>query len=157
MRPGPANTPALLPAWAPRTGALLVALVLGTVALLRLGGWQPAVEPGVLLQERMLRFADTRDGAVAVLDAGSGQTLALMPGEQGFLRGVLRGLARERRQHEIGRDAPYRLSLHDDGRLLITDPATGARIDLASFGPDNAAVFMQWLPDSGRVAIAAPR
>jgi hypothetical protein len=38
------------------------------------------------------------------------------------------------------------LSLHADGRLLITDPHTGQRIDLASFGHDNAAVFARWLP-----------
>lgn len=150
------NAPALLPHWAPRAGALLVAVVLATVALLRLSGWQPTVEPGAAVQERMLRFADTRDGAVAVLDAGTGETLALMQGEQGFLRGVLRGLARDRRRHAIGRDAPYRLSLHEDARLMITDPATGARIDLASFGPDNAAVFLQWLPLAERRGIRTP-
>jgi putative photosynthetic complex assembly protein len=79
--------------------------------------------------------------------AGNKPAMArVMRGEQGFLRGVLRGLARDRRQHGVGAEAPYLLSLHDDGRLLITDPSTGQRIDLASFGVDNAAVFTQWLP-----------
>jgi putative photosynthetic complex assembly protein len=73
-----------------------------------------------------------------------------MAGEQGFLRGVLRGLARERRALGVPADRPYRLTLHADSRLLITDPATGQRIDLASFGPDNAAVFLRWLPPSPR-------
>jgi hypothetical protein len=30
---------------------------------------------------------------------------------------------------------------------LITDTETGRFIDLASFGPDNAAVFARWLPE----------
>ncbi|MFY7854768.1 MAG: hypothetical protein ACOVQT_01400, partial [Rubrivivax sp.] len=42
--------------------------------------------------------------------------------------------------------APLMLSLHRDGRLLLTDPLSGQRIDLISFGPDNAAVFRRWLP-----------
>ena len=87
-----------------------------------------------------------------MIDAGSGQVLESVQGEQGFLRGILRGLARERRQHSVGSAPPYVLSLRDDGRLLISDPSTGQRIDLASFGPDNAAVFARWLPSQSRAS-----
>jgi putative photosynthetic complex assembly protein len=103
-----------------------------------------------VLAERRLAFADAADGAVQVRDATSGQPVARMAGEQGFLRGVLRGLARERRALGVPAEQPYVLTLHADARLLITDPATGGRIDLASFGPDNAAVFLRWLPPSPR-------
>ena len=136
----------LFPRWVLHTIGGLLLVVLVTVAVLRLSGFEPAVEPGAVLRERALRFADERDGAVRVVEHASGRTLELMRGEQGFLRGVLRGLARERRQHAMGAELPYLLSLRDDGRLLITDPGTGQRIDLASFGPDNAAVFARWLP-----------
>ena len=147
---------ALFPRWFPRAiGALLVVLLAG-LALLRLGGFEPAIEPGAVLRERTLRFADESDGAVRVIDHTSGRALALLRGEQGFLRGVLRGLARDRRQHGIGADQPYVLSLRDDGRLLITDPATGQRIDLASFGPDNAAVFVRWLPPIEPTGVKTP-
>jgi putative photosynthetic complex assembly protein len=128
--------------------AVVLLLVLLSVAAVRLGGFSPVVEPGALLAERHLAFADGPDGSVRVSDARSGEVLAELRGELGFLRGVLRGLARDRRAHGAGRAAPYVLSLHKDGRLLISDPETGQRIDLASFGRDNAAVFLRWLPPS---------
>jgi putative photosynthetic complex assembly protein len=135
-----------IPRWLVRAIGLTLLLVLGGVGSMRLSGFSPAQAPGAVLAERTLAFADTHDGAVRVSDAASGEVLAVMQGEQGFLRGVLRGLARERRAHHVGATPPYRLSLHDDGRLIISDPSTGQRIDLASFGPDNAAVFARWLP-----------
>jgi putative photosynthetic complex assembly protein len=123
-------------------------LLLAGVAALRLAGWNPATPPGRPWPSASLRFADTADGGVAVTDPVTGAGVAVLHGEQGFLRGVLRGLARERRQHGIPAERPYVLSLHRDGRLLIRDEATGQHIDLASFGPDNAAVFRRWLPSS---------
>lgn len=136
----------LFPRWMPRAVGLMLALLLAGLALLRVSGFEPAVEPGAVLRERALRFADDGAGGVRVVDHASGQVLDVMRGEQGFLRGVLRGLARDRRQQAVGAEFPFLLSLRDDGRLLITDPSTGQRIDLASFGPDNAAVFARWLP-----------
>ncbi len=138
--------PERIPRWLVRSIGVMLVLVLGGVALMRLSGFSPAVAPAATLAERALAFADASDGAVIVSDAASGETLAQLHGEQGFLRGVLRGLARERRARGVGAATPYRLSLHADGRLLISDPHTGQRIDLASFGPDNAAVFARWLP-----------
>lgn len=128
----------------------VVGLVLLAVAGLRLSGFDPVQAPGAVAAERRLAFSDTADGAVQVRDAVSGEQVARMAGEQGFLRGVLRGLARERRALGVPPEHPYVLTLHADARLLITDPATGQRIDLASFGPDNAAVFLRWLPPSPR-------
>jgi putative photosynthetic complex assembly protein len=143
-RPGRAKP--LFPRAVLVAAACIVGLTLLAVSTLRLTGFDPAQAPAAVVVERRLVFADASDGAVQVKDAVSGEAVARMAGEQGFLRGVLRGLARERRQHGVGADQPYLLSLRDDGRLLITDPATGQRIDLASFGRDNAAVFLRWLP-----------
>ncbi len=138
--------PERIPRWLVRSIGGMLVVVLATVALMRLAGFSPTIEPPAALAERTLVFADAPDGAVRVTDATSGELLAELRGEQGFLRGVLRGLARDRRAHSVGQQPPYVLSLHADGRLLITDPQTGQRIDLASFGPDNAAVFARWLP-----------
>jgi putative photosynthetic complex assembly protein len=144
----------------PRAALVAVALVVGVtllaVSTLRLRGFDPAQAPGAVVAERQLAFADAADGAVLVRDAASGQPVARMAGEQGFLRGVLRGLARERRALGVPADRPYRLTLHADSRLLITDPATGQRIDLASFGPDNAAVFVRWLPPNEPTGAPTP-
>ncbi|MCZ8110541.1 MAG: photosynthetic complex assembly protein PuhC [Betaproteobacteria bacterium] len=147
MNPGSVHaSPERIPRWLVRGIGALLLTVLVSVGLIRLNGFSPAVQPASALASRTLAFADAPDGAVRVSDAASGEVLAELRGEQGFLRGVLRGLARDRRAHQLGGDAPYVLSLHADGRLLITDPHTGQRIDLASFGPDNAAVFARWLP-----------
>ena len=144
-----------IPRWLVRGIGLLLLAVLVGVAGVRLAGFNPIVAPAAPLAERSLHFDDTPDGAVRVTDAATGETLALMHGEQGFLRGVLRGLARDRRAHGTGRATPYTLSLHADGRLLISDTDTGARIDLASFGRDNAAVFLRWLPAGALESLAS--
>ena len=68
-----------------------------------------------------------------------------MTGEQGFLRGVLRSLMRERRRSGLDLRAPLALLARPDGRLTLSDPSTGQRIDLESFGPSNLAVFAPWV------------
>lgn len=91
-----------------------------------------------------LHFRDRDDGGVAVLDGVTGAPLTVIePGTNGFIRGVLRGLARERRLHELGQTQPFRLARWPDGRLSLDDPATGRHIELASFGHTNQAAFAE--------------
>ena len=71
----------------------------------------------------------------------------LPPGTNGFIRGVLRGLARDRKLQRIGTEPPFRLTRWVDGRLSLDDPATGRRIELGAFGPTNAAAFAGLLYD----------
>jgi putative photosynthetic complex assembly protein len=66
-------------------------------------------------------------------------------GEQGFLRGTLRALARDRRIRGLSPAAPFVLALDQSGRLSITDSLTNKGIDLIAFGSDNLAVFEQIL------------
>ena len=85
--------------------------------------------------------------ATAIKGPGDGvvlvpyQLAVLAPGTNGFARGVLRGLARERRRSDIGMEPPFRLARWSDGRLTLEDPTTGRRIELGAFGPTNAEVF----------------
>jgi len=71
-------------------------------------------------------------------------------GEQGFLRGTLRALARDRRMRNLTSEAPFELALFKDGRLSIIDTLTGKGIDLEAFGPDNVAVFAKILAESAQ-------
>jgi putative photosynthetic complex assembly protein len=90
---------------------------------------------------RALRFEDTPGGAVAVLDAISGNEVARFEGEQGFVRGVLRAMARERKRRNVDHHLPLLLQGHADGSLTLDDAATGERIHLESFGPTQRASF----------------
>ncbi len=123
---------------------LVLATVLGVTAV-RVSGMQIREPDAATVSSRLLRFQDGKQGSVEVVDVKSGQMLQQFQGEQGFLRGALRALVRERRMRELGPTLPFELSARADGRLTLTDTATGARLDLESFGPTNAAVFAQLL------------
>ncbi|RIV85616.1 photosynthetic complex assembly protein PuhC [Aurantiacibacter zhengii] len=99
---------------------------------------------------RHLTFADLADGGVRIAEAGSDNEVALITSDttgSGFIRGVLRGLARERRMQGIGAAPPFALTLWEDGSLSLTDEATGRIIELGGFGPDNRAAFIALLPE----------
>ncbi|VVT11090.1 photosynthetic complex assembly protein PuhC [Erythrobacter sp. EC-HK427] len=98
--------------------------------------------------ERSLRFTDQADGTVLVSDADNGETVAVIDMETqsgGFVRGVMRGMARERRMHSVGAEPPFALTLWEDGSLSLVDTATSRSIELGAFGPDNRTVFLEML------------
>jgi putative photosynthetic complex assembly protein len=134
----------------------LVALTLAMVLAVRVGLAEreavPAVERSrartVPAATRTLTFADMPDGAVRVADAATGQTIATLHGERdggGFVRGVMRGMARDRQMRGIGQAPPFTLILWQDGSLSLTDPASGRSVELGAFGPDNRAAFLRFL------------
>jgi putative photosynthetic complex assembly protein len=98
------------------------------------------------VESRDLRFEDRSDGSVAVLAAKDGGVVEILaPGTNGFVRGVLRGLARERKMEGIGTEPPFRLIRWDDGRLSLRDMATGREVELVSFGITQIEVFAKML------------
>ena len=130
------------------SAAALIGLSLVAAAAARLGGLQAGQPPSAetAVASRDLRFADRADGAVVVSEAAGGRVVdVLAPGTNGFARAVLRGLARERRREEIGREPPFRLTRWADGRLSLADTSTGQEITLQAFGPTNAQAFAQLL------------
>jgi putative photosynthetic complex assembly protein len=131
-------------------GAVLALGALLAASFVAAGAWRAADLPtrdadAAVVKQRALRFEDRPDGGVAVIDAASAREIETVHGEQGFLRGTLRGFARERKRRDLGSAPPFELAARADGRLTLIDPATGHRVDLDSFGPTNAAVFSRWL------------
>lgn len=132
--------------------ALLLVSVLAAAAARWSGIGVQQLPQAAVLQQRELRFEDLPDGGIAVFDAAHpAQPLdRIAPASHGFLRGSLRGLARERKRQGGDARQPFRLQARADGALSLEDPVTGRRIDLRSFGASNAAVFAQWLPRPDR-------
>jgi putative photosynthetic complex assembly protein len=91
-----------------------------------------------------LRFEDQTDGSVAIRDALNGDLVyTVAPGTNGFIRGTLRGLVRERKRAEVGAAIPFTLIRWNDGTLSIDDSATGRRVNLDAFGAANTEAFAQ--------------
>ncbi len=116
------------------------------VALLRGQGMEIPQEHNPISWQRTLRFEDRPNGDVAVMEGQSHTEITRYSGEQGFVRGILRTLSRERMRRGIGSGPAFELIGHTDGRLTLLDPATGQRINLESFGPTNMASFAKLQP-----------
>jgi len=127
--------------------AAVVALTLVAAATSRVTGVGRTENPtSTAVEQRMLRFEDRPDGAVVVWDAEAGEAVhVLAPGTNGFVRGVLRGLTRERKLRGVGREPAFQLTRWADGRLSLQDPSTGRVVELGVFGPTNAEPFVEIL------------
>ena len=117
----------------------------------------PAAPAAVkVLGARRLRFVDAPDKSVQVLDADSGQEVYRVTGEAGFIRGILRGMARERRRLGKTPAEPFELSFQA-GLLTLHDLATGERIELTAFGHTNASAFARMMVDAAPGAAGGDR
>ena len=132
--------------------ALFIASSLAVVVLVvanyvQSGKVEHQVDAGVVAK-KTLYFKDLPNGSVGVISADNGQMIAQVEGQAGFIRGILRALARDRRIRQITSDDAFELVSRSDGRLTLTDLATKNRIDLESFGKDNAAEFAVFLKNA---------
>lgn len=146
-----------IPKHAVASAAMLVLTALALTTLVKVGVLNREAVPAVVRSEahvapvivRQLTFSDRADGAVVVRDVATGETVRVLvdgvPGN-GFVRGVMRGMARDRHIHGIGMTPPFTLTLWRNQSLSLEDKATGRSIELGSFGPDNRAAFAAMLP-----------
>ena len=140
----------------------LVLFAMAAASIVRIAHIAPSASPVLMRQaghiapvkSRTLRFIDRADGAVVIEDVVNGVTASVIrPGQQtGFIRGVMRGLARERHMRGIGDGPPFKLTLWRDGELSLVDTATGRAIELTSFGSTNRAAFAVLLDAKGTAA-----
>jgi putative photosynthetic complex assembly protein len=135
--------------------AALVLFVLAVAVYGRIEGLGHARPAGTVTAQRSLRFDDRSDGAVIVTLADSGRVLDVMTGQNGFLRGTLRGFARTRRSDGIGSGPPLDLVGYADGQLILVDPSTGRHVELEAFGSENEAVFVRLLTMQPRAQTAS--
>ena len=119
----------------PRGALIGAALLLGSAILL--AGAARITGVGTLAKPTSTAI-DTREA-----EGAEGPVAILAPGTNGFVRSVLRGLARERRLQGVGSAPAFRLTRWADGRLSLDDPSTGRIVELGAFGPTNRAAFAQ--------------
>jgi putative photosynthetic complex assembly protein len=99
------------------------------------------------IMTRPLRFVDASSGAVDVYDARSnGLVASLPPATNGFVRGTMRSLARQRHLRDVSADVPFYLTRWQSGTVTLDDSSTGSHVVLNAFGPDNLAAFARFLP-----------
>jgi putative photosynthetic complex assembly protein len=142
------------------TSALYAAGALIAVAILTVGGIRIGVLPAPetapesrvrrqvpIAVSRDFRFEDRADGALLVTDVAANKlAFIFLPGTNtGFIRGVMRGLMRERRLHEVQRAGAVTVTQWEDGALTLEDKTTGRILELGSFGDTNRAAFAQLL------------
>jgi putative photosynthetic complex assembly protein len=106
-----------------------------------------------------LQFLDQTDGSVLIRDASKGAVAStLTPGSNsGFIRGVMRGMARDRHLRGLESDAPFRLTLWANQNLALEDLATGRTIELNGFGDTNRAAFLSLMAPQAKAATVAAR
>jgi putative photosynthetic complex assembly protein len=127
-------------------GVLLAGAILASGAARLSGVGTTRMPAAAAVASVELRFLDGSDGSVRVHLHPEGTLVATLPaGTHGFARGVLRGLARDRRLQHLDSGPPFRLVRWSDGRLSLEDPATRRSVALEAFGPTNAQVFADLL------------
>jgi len=94
-----------------------------------------------------LVFLDEPDGSVQVRRSEDRSLVQVIkPTTGGFVRGVMRGFARDRMVRNVGSSPPFLLALSKAGQLSLTDLATGRVTVLEAFGSTNRAAFASMLP-----------
>lgn len=128
-------------------GSLLLAS-LGLAAAARYGdvGKSRPVHAAVL-EQRIFTVEDGAQSGVILRDAKDGRVLlTIEPGDGGFIRGVLRGFARDRRASQLASTDSFLLARRADGLLTIEDTSTGRIVELEGFGTTNREAFAKLLP-----------
>jgi putative photosynthetic complex assembly protein len=128
---------------------LLVGGALLMTATVRLTGTPPQASPTIeraaanvaAVKSRDLSFADQADGSLRITDVSTGSTAGVVEAgsQSGFIRGVMRGLMRNRQQRGVGIAPPFRLTKWANGQISITDSTSGYVTDLSAFGDTNRA------------------
>ncbi len=133
--------------------ALLIVAAIGLTVVARDRGMGRIERPESAAVEVVdVRFEDRPDGAIVAFRTDADERVEIgrfASGTGGFVRGVLRGLARERKLESLDRAGSFRLTRWADGRLSIEDPRTGRYVELGAFGADNSAVFAELLASGG--------
>lgn len=128
--------------------AALLSFTIIMIAVARITGTMLDQAPMTAeVQSRDIVFMDREDGSTDVKDVATGEVIqTLPPGSEGFIRGVLRSLARQRKGYDATLAEPFHLARRQSGDLTLKDPVTGILLDLRAYGETNQASFAALMP-----------
>ena len=129
---------------------MMLALVIASLLLVSFSVWTGRAQTGhpkdaAVIAERQLIIKTGGAKAVTLYDTDGNLLEHLDHG--GFVTVIGSGLDRERTVHGVSKDLPVTLTRRANGRLTVTDPATGWSVELTVFGSDNEAAFAKLLPE----------
>jgi putative photosynthetic complex assembly protein len=126
---------------------LLILFVVGLAGLITFDEWRSGtMGSSRVVASRDLVFTRQANGSMTVHIAGTRALVTTLPNaEEGFVAMTVKSMTRERNKFNVADTAPYRLSRAQNGRLSLTDPVTGTRIELVAFGVTNIGAFAQLL------------
>jgi putative photosynthetic complex assembly protein len=121
----------------------IAGLALALTILARLTGIGTDLHPlGAPIASHAVTIIETADKSVVFSDAVAGKVLlSYDAGRGGFFRSVLRAFALKRRAAGIAPEAPFDVTRWESGRITLSDPATGHRVPVDSFGPGVTRMF----------------
>lgn len=128
--------------------AALIGFTIIMIGIARITGYMMSQEPVTAeVLSRDLSFVEQDDGTMSVIDVGTGELVqTLPPGSEGFIRGMLRSLARQRAGYQVPLSDPFHLAIRENGSLTLEDPVTGMLLDLRAYGETNEAAFAALMP-----------
>ena len=93
-----------------------------------------------------LNFTDLGADQIAIIDAGAGDTIAVIgPTGDNLIRNAVLSLTRTRDRRGLPIDSQYEVIHWDTGRLTLSDIETDRHIPLDSFGPTDSGALAQLL------------
>jgi putative photosynthetic complex assembly protein len=118
-----------------------IALVLVSLAVFT--GREPTGQPkeAPVWKTQTMTIEGRGNHVLIVEDTGR----VLLDGNGGFISVVLDGLERARHVARVEGNPPVTITQFENGRVSLTDPATGWQVELSSFGPGNVGTFRQML------------
>lgn len=87
----------------------------------------------------------TLEGRGNIVRATDATGRVLLDGNGGFIAVVLDGLKRARHVAGVTGNPPVTITTYENGRIQLTDPASGWQVELTSFGAGNTGTFLKML------------
>ena len=133
----------------------LVIMVIALAASASLYGHGAVRTPPIQVQsQHSVRLVADPSGDVLVYDGATNVLTRRVPAEHsGFLRGLLRVIARRRMIAHAPEDAPITVVRGVDGTIELSDPSSGLEVPVTSFGPTQVETIASLLvPQAGLAA-----